>query len=813
MILLIAGLARSGAWAQTSVIRGKITCSDSSHAENVLVALKDTRFSAESGPDGRYEIRKVPFGTYTLIFVCPGSMPTEMSIQVSDVKTEADVVLQPLPATDMEEVRVLAQLEKSLGIERLQSLQNFTVYEGKKNEVVLLRNIIANTASNNARQLYGSITGLNIWESDGAGLQLGIGGRGLSPNRTANFNTRQNGYDISADALGYPESYYTPPAEALERIETIRGAAGLQYGTQFGGMVNFQFKQGRKDVPFEFISRQTYGSWNFINSFNSIGGTSENRRFSYYGFVQRKQGNGWRQNGRFGLTNVYGQASWQLGIRSSINMEFTHMDYLARQAGGLTDAMFAADPRQSVRSRNWFKVNWNLGSVSFTHKFNATAQINLRTFVLHAGRSAVGNLDRINVYDFPGNRTLIDGLFRNAGAELRFFKRYRLAGRTNTLLAGARVYYGQTTARQGDADSTTAPVFNFINPGNLEGSDYAFPNRNFALFAEHIFKLSERWSLTPGVRFENIQTFSRGYYRQRVFDFAGNIIVDRRIYENLERKRAFIIGGVGTNYKLRKTVEFYGNISQNYRAINFSDLRIQNPNFVIDSNITDERGFTADAGIRGSLKNVVSYEITLFYLYYNNRIGQILRADQPPLYSDYRFRTNVAASRNMGLESFVTVNLARLGAWMPKQTDWTVFLNASVLNARYINSKDAAIEGNEVEMVPPVIIRSGMAYKRPSWRVGFQINHVGRHFSDATNAERTSTAVEGIIPAYTVADLTASWVVSRKFSFEFSCNNLFNQMYFTRRAEAYPGPGIIPSEGRSFFITAQLSLQAAHRRK
>ncbi len=71
-----------------------------------------------------------------------------------------------------------------------------------------MKDITANTATNNSRQIYSKIAGLNIFESDGgAGLQLSIGGRGLDPNRTSNFNTRQNGYDISADALGYPESY------------------------------------------------------------------------------------------------------------------------------------------------------------------------------------------------------------------------------------------------------------------------------------------------------------------------------------------------------------------------------------------------------------------------------------------------------------------------------------------------------------------------------------------------------------------------------------------------------------------------------
>ena len=66
-----------------------------------------------------------------------------------------------------------------------------------------------NLSSNNARQIFSQVAGLNIYQNDDAGLQLNIGGRGLNPSRTANFNTRQNGYDISADVLGYPELLYS----------------------------------------------------------------------------------------------------------------------------------------------------------------------------------------------------------------------------------------------------------------------------------------------------------------------------------------------------------------------------------------------------------------------------------------------------------------------------------------------------------------------------------------------------------------------------------------------------------------------------
>ncbi len=790
--------------AQQATVSGNIVSEDSSNIEYGIVVLKGTAYSTEIAANGSFRLKKIPYGTYTFIVLGLGKLTIEKILVVDQPLVVADFILFAKPVTNLDEVLILSQQEKAFGIVRLQSIQNFTVYEGKKNEVIVLKNLSANTATNNARQIYGSITGLNIWESDGAGLQLGIGGRGLSPNRTANFNTRQNGYDISADALGYPESYYTPATEALEKIEVIRGAASLQYGTQFGGAVNFIFKKPVTNKVFEHTSRQTIGSWNFINSFNSFSGTAKNKKLSYYTFYQRKQGDGYRPNSRFKVNNLFAQINYSFTPNSTATIEYTHMDYLAKQAGGLTDANFKQDPRQSVRNRNWFKVDWNLLALSFTHKFSAATQLNIRNFALLAQRQSLGNLERINVVDFNQRRTLIDGQFKNIGSETRLVHRYKAGKQQHTFLAGIRLYAGRTMAKQGDADSLSGPNFTFLTPNNVEGSDYRFPNFNVAVFAEHIFNVSDKLSITPGVRFEYIKTNASGYFRQRVFDFAGNVVADNKTSEAQSKNRSFVIAGIGINYKPTPHWQLYTNISQNYRAINFTDLRVQNPNFIIDTSLADEKGFTSDLGMRGNVKNVFTYEITAFYLYYNNRIGQILKADQPPLYLDYRFRTNVAASRNIGIETYGALNIARLFPAASKQLDVSVFVNAALLNALYIKSKDNSIQNKEVEMVPPFIVRSGINVNYKKWKSGFQINHVAQHFSDATNATLTATAVEGIIAAYTVSDITAAYQIKKWLTVEASCNNVFNQQYFTRRAESYPGPGIIPSDGRSIYVTLQV---------
>ena len=65
-------------------------------------------------------------------------------------------------------------------------------------------------------------------------------------------------------------------------------------------------------------------------------------------------------------------------------------------------------------------------------------------------------------------------------------------------------------------------------------------------------------------------------------------------------------------------------------------------------------------GVRGSLEDFYTFESTVFLLSYQGKIGQILKADQPPLFNDYRLRTNVADARNIGLELFGEISLLKL---------------------------------------------------------------------------------------------------------------------------------------------------------
>ncbi|MFO7256179.1 MAG: TonB-dependent receptor [Bacteroidota bacterium] len=768
--------------------------------EGAEVFVHSVSRGATTNANGEFRITDLPAGAHRVSVFAPEKALQEISITLRTGDNRLDVRLEEIRDV-LQTVTVEDHRVSNGGIRRLSGLEGAAIYESKKTEVIEIGDMAANLATNNARQIYAKVPGLNIYESDGAGLQLGIGARGLDPNRTSNFNVRQNGYDISADALGYPESYYVPPTEAVERIEVVRGAASLQYGTQFGGLLNFVMKDGPTSRPLEIVSRQSLGSFGLFNSFNSVGGTKGKVR--YYGFYHHKHADGWRPNSEFDQNTGYVSLTVPVSDKLSVTTQYTHMDYLARQPGGLTDAMFQENPRQSIRERNWFKVNWNLIAVLADGKLSDSWRMNVRLFGLLGARDALGNLGRIDRADDGGPRDLFSDDFTNFGGELRFVHHYTAGRNPAALVLGTRYYHGFTYRRQGMAPDGSEATFRFLNPDDLEGSNYDFPGNNESFFAENIFNLTEKLSVTPGIRFERIQTKAKGYYKKSILrpNPDTGIAEDStfQVFEERDRVRNFLIAGVGVSYRSSERMEVYGNFSQNYRAINFNDIRVVNPNQRVDPEITDEEGFNFDLGARGGHDGVYNFDVSVFYLRYEGRIGSILRE------GIYRYRTNVADSRHVGIEAFGQYDLLHLFLPQERSHKLTVFGNIAVIDAVYVNSAESAVDGKEVELVPRYNIRTGLTWEWKDLMVTWQGAFTAKQYSDVSNATYTPSAVEGLIPAYHVMDIAAKYTY-KFLTVETGVNNLTDNMYFTRRASGYPGPGILPSDGRNYYLTLQVKL-------
>jgi Fe(3+) dicitrate transport protein len=261
--------------------------------------------------------------------------------------------------------------------------------------------------------------------------------------------------------------------------------------------------------------------------------------------------------------------------------------------------------------------------------------------------------------------------------------------------------------------------------------------------------------------------------------------------------------GMGLSYRFSPTLELYGNGSKNYRSITFTDISIINPAYTINPNISDEKGFTADIGVRGNFKELFSFDANFFHLNYQDRIGFIQKAYRDG--SVKSERGNVGDAQLSGLEVLVDVNFAK---WLHLDTQkirWNSFINYAYIDSQYTTSVIPGIIGKKVEFVPTTNLKTGIRMGYNNLALNLQYSYISSQFSDSSNAVKGSiSGVIGQIPAYGLLDFSGSYTLNR-FKFEFGVNNLLNEVYFTRRATGYPGPGIIPSPNRNLYITTHFS--------
>ena len=752
-----------------------------------------------SDSDGYFEFIKNK-NTVEIVFFIEGYIL--LSKQLDEDNVNLNIKLSSR-VEQLNEVVVRANKKKIFQIRRMKDFEETSVFAGKKNEVILLELSMANLASNNARQIYNQIPGLNIYQNDDAGLQLNIGGRGLDPNRTSNFNTRQNGYDISADALGYPESYYTPPAEGLSEIQILRGAASLQYGTQFGGLINFIMKRPNLDKKLELITRNTIGSNNLFTNFTSL--SSKGEKLNYYGYINYKKGDGFRINSNFESINSFQFLEYNFNDSTSLSSEITYLNYLAQQAGGLSDQMFKEDPYQSNRSRNWFEVDWLLYNIKYKKEFSDKTNFTFSFFGLEAKRNSLGfRTNRVSQVDSGQERDLIKGDFSNFGFESRLLSRYKAFKNKSYFLIGLKYYNSNSSSIQGPGSNGSDANFNFQNslyPNYNNQSDYTYPNKNIALFGENIFYLTENFSITPGFRYENIETKSDGFYRKINLDGAGNVIFNEKYDELDVKKRNFLLLGLGISYKPNRNIEMYTNISENYRSVTFADISIINPAYAVNPDIDDEKGYTFDLGLRGNINRKISYDTNIFLLLYEDRIGFVQKVF--PDGNVKSERGNVGNARINGIESLFDFDLNEI-FFKNNDIDINYFVNYSYIESEYLESDQVGIKGNSVEFVPNHNLKTGLKFGYKNLSFNFQYSFISKQFTDSSNAIGGNlSGVIGEIPKYSLADISLSYKL-KNLSFETGVNNLFNEKYFTRRATGYPGPGIIPSAPRNLYFTMQI---------
>ena len=675
------------------------------------------------------------------------------------------------------------------------------IFAGKKTNDIFFTENTPGLEINLARTALAKISGLTIWEMDGAGTQLNIGSRGTDSHRSIEMNMRQNGYNTNSDLFGYPENHYTVPLQGVEEVQLVRGSAALQFGPQFGGMLNFKMKQGDPGKPVAIESEQTAGSYKYFNSFNAIGGTIG--KLNYYAYYDHRAGDGWRSNARFNYNASYVHLSYRFSKKLSVTAEFSRMAYVQQIAGGLTDAQFFVDPKQSFRTRNFFQPFINIPSLTFDYRINKNTQLQVVAHAVTGQRNSVqfinaGNIpDTINKVLNNYNPRQVDRDYYNGfTTEASLLHRYSF-GKINSVLSGGIRFFDEHTKRWQKGLGTSGADFDLslVRP---YGIDLRLHTANYAVFAENIFQLSPRFSVTPGIRYEVIQTNLAGLI---------NNATDPISYRG---KRNFVLMGTGLQYQLSSTTQLYGNISQAYRPYLYAAVTPADRLDQVDPYLKHSRGFDIDLGYRGHISHFLQFDVNAFYLFYGNKIGLI--SEQLPNGGAYLLTTNIGNSVAKGIESFVELSLLKLVS--PKLTKTTIkVFNALTYNsAKYsrgvvsLNGKNTSIGGKLVENVPSWIEKAGIDISYKTLSTGLQYSYTGSTYNDAFNTTSSANGVIGVIPAYQVLDWHLSWQATTQLRLSAAINNLADSRYFNRRITMYPGPGILPADGRTFTVSAGIKI-------
>ncbi|MBI3792384.1 MAG: TonB-dependent receptor [Gemmatimonadetes bacterium] len=708
--------------------------------------------------------------------------------EVADVRLSwaAQPVLNAVVVRASQPLRVLG---------RLPDTRDGVLYVGKKSEVLLVDSIQANLAQDVERQILGRIPGATFSETQGAGFPSnGVAFRGLNPTQSVELNVRQNGVSIAGDLFGYPETYYTPPSEALERIEVVRGAGSLAFGPQFGGAINYVTRDGARNSPLAVGTSLTAGSDGLLNSFTSATGGGE--AWTYYAFVHGRGVRGLRPNADLSQLTLFGRVTYQASPAWRVGVELTTHDNRIHMPGGLSDSAFAVNPWSSMRARNWLASPWSIAALRAHWAVSSRVQLDAvlshvsgdRHLVWRNEDGGAGAPDAID----PATGTFVPRELEretmdNTTLDARLHGTGDWLGVTNVWAVGLRLGRNVMVRQAGGTGSTAGDFDMRLLSGTWE-TDLRFVTDHAALFAEDALHLGDRLTLVPGVRIEAVRATASGHT-----DVATSFA-----------PRTFVVPllGLGAEYALTGASVLYANVSQAYRPVLSSSLTPFGSIARVDPGLRTAQGYNADIGWRGRLGEAATFDVGAFYLSYRDHIGTRTLTDASGTFDEV---ANIGTSEHRGLETYVELDpLALLDARTDARGSVVVFSSAALIDARYVTG---AFAGRLVELAPRLVQRVGLSLQRGGVATTLQVSATSASFGNANNdiAPASVDGAAGVVPGYRVLDWSLRVPVRHGVEVSASINNLLNARYFTKRTDEYPGPGILPGLGRTVSVGVRLA--------
>ncbi len=660
------------------------------------------------------------------------------------------------------------------------------------------------------------VPGVNVRDEEGLGIRPNIGIRGLNPTRSRSVHIMEDGVPIMLMPYGDPSSYYFPPIFRFDRIEVLKGSGQLLYGPQnIGGVINLITRMP-PTTPQGSISFFG-GNLNYMNTHFDYGGTwGKTGILADYTHYQSDTPR--FTNVRAVVDDFTLKAVQELTDRSSLLMKF---NYYREDSGigyqGLTESQFKAGPRYTPFTNDNFDFRRVGFHVAHQYLFNANLSVTTNFFGHYITRDWSRQMQQgIDIAGNPvGGRQTgnvlpatafgvapADGRFKNAreywvyGVEPRFHLTHRVLGIYSEADFGVRYMHEQSERQQFLHNTSGIGLTCPQTQTGCLGEDTLRQTNAYAAFFQNRFFVTDRITVTPGFRVENVNYTARN----RLANAGNGNFAETSITE--------VLPGIGATYSFVENYTLFAGVHRGFAPPQISDA------VTLGGVVTDlgpELNWTYEVGLRGTPTKWMGLQFTLFAMDFENQIvaqsvaggtGATLTNAGRTQHKGVEFATkldllDMVTGQNPNQDILFDVNYT----WLA-EAEFSGTRNSSITGASLLAGEPTivSVNGNRLPYAPRHMLTAGIAYvNRP---FGFDARVESQCISDMYSDDRntvqpTPNGQRGVIAGWCILNAAANqYVKPLNTTFFLFGKNLLDKTFIVDRSRGiYAGLPLMVQAG------------------
>ena len=616
---------------------------------------------------------------------------------------------------------------------------------------VVKREAIAETGASTIDGVMRFIPGVQVTNnssSGGSAISLNIGVRGLEGRYSPRTTVLLDGIPMAVAPYGQPQLSFAPLSLGnIESIDVVRGGGAVRYGPQsVGGIINFR----TRDIPNQPVAGDAAVRYNDFSEgghntqYSAFVGGQVNQDLGVALLYSGQDGSGWRQHSDEKTDDVALKFRYALSSSSEVYGKFSYYEARTDVPGGLTSAMYAADPFQSQRTRDQWSGRRTGIDLGYINTISDTQEFELRTYYSDSFRQSV------LANGFDATATSLSSQPRNYGVfgiEPRYTQRFFAGSFTHDVSVGMR--YLRERADETVINTTLRTGRSSVSRASDNSTDA------YAYYIDDQIAVGN-WRVTPGLRFEDVET--------------GRVNKLNGYSESVKDSQP--LPSLNVAYLLNSQFTLFGNYTTSYGSIQHLQLNL-NPR---GNPLEAETAETVEAGVRWNRGDGTSAEATVFDMRFDNQLE--LFGSGATAYWVNRGKTH-----HQGVETRATYAFDKAGLLSGLSAYAALTYTKATL-------REGAFAGNDLPFYSRWTDALGLRYALGTWDFELSSTHQSSQYADDANTQAENAAGSlGVIPGFRLWKVQARWKMPSRPGVElaFGVNNLTDERYFTRTTDTNAG--------------------------